>query len=70
MFDAWWVSFGISGLPVAVGVLVWIILRDRERKRRAKEERLREILREAGVSNNDITPTTKDLEKQFQNKQH
>lgn len=47
MMEGWWTTFAFSGLSLSFGALVWLLWRDRERRRREKEKAFRRILREA-----------------------
>ena len=66
MIEGWWYSFGIAGFWLSIGALVWILWRDRERRRRDREEKERRLEELIGPAPDKKEGTTvKDLERQF-----
>lgn len=42
-----WISIGLSGMWLMCGVVIWMVLRDRKRRRREKRGRIQRMLDEA-----------------------
>jgi hypothetical protein len=67
MIEGWWVAFGFSGLPLAIGVLIYMLWRDKMRRKRREEEAMERFLREAGLK--DRAPTSvRELERTYREK--
>ncbi|MFP4378938.1 MAG: hypothetical protein ACLFUS_00420 [Candidatus Sumerlaeia bacterium] len=61
LFEGWWLAFGFSGLPITVGVIIWMVIRDRERKKKAEKDRLRRTLEEAERDGSDSARELREL---------
>ena len=65
LFEGWWLAFGYSGLWLSFGVLIWMLLRDRRRKKLEREERVRRMM-EAVLGAEK--PSVEQLEKEYEKK--
>jgi len=65
MIERWCVTFSFSGLSLSLGVLIWLIWRNRERDRHERERRVRKFLEEA---RNEGHPEAEELERRLREK--